>query len=247
MSVKLLQKMMQQIRLYCNQHIAINVPITLTREQKHYLEHVMRVRVGDRFYIFNEHDGQFLVELKTSHKQQSIIHILEQTHKPQSCPFLGLIFAPIKRGHLDDMIAKATEIGVTHFLPIITRFTQVKALNKERLTKIMIEAAELSERFDIPLLNDIAPLKETLKTLAPDAQLIFCDEAREAAHITSINKTHPKRYILIGPEGGFHEEERAYIKRLPHTTTISLGSRIMRADTAALFTLSYISLLYNQV
>jgi len=233
-----------QHRLYVNSALPGSGMLTLRPDQSHYLGNVMRVTIGDAVALFNGRDGEWAAEVTELKKKAVCLRITGQTkdQKPESD--LMLAFAPIKKARIDFIAQKATELGVGHLQPIITRRTNVERVKTERLISNAIEAAEQCERLTVPVVSD--PIKlEKLLAGWPDARMImFCDEdlSGKSAHFALADLPPSQRErpwaIFIGPEGGFDDDERAAIKAKANTVVVSLGPRVLRADTAAMAAIS---------
>ncbi|PHR61674.1 MAG: 16S rRNA (uracil(1498)-N(3))-methyltransferase [Robiginitomaculum sp.] len=225
-------------RLYIDAPLVENACVDLTQAQVHFLGTVMRKSEGESVRVFNGGDGEYLANISHLSKRKATLEVSERLREPKACPDIWLLFAPLKKARNNFIIEKATELGVAKFLPILTERTTSK-IRMDKLEAHIIEAAEQTERLDIP--NFAAP--EKLETLLANwdetRTLIFADEegdAQTAAEILSRVKTPCA--ILIGPEGGFTAKERAYLRTQTYVVPMSLGPRILRADTAALATLS---------
>ena len=231
------------IRLFVPDQLASHVEIDLDASQSHYLVSVMRRRVGDRLLIFNGRDGGWQAEMVAAGRKQVRVMCLAQIAEQTACPDIWLIFVPVKRARLDFIAQKATELGAAKIWPVQSERGQMTRLKDSRLEANIIEAAEQTERLDIPELGPFITLASLLDNFAPDRWLIFCDEAvAGTASVSALNQLATirgeKAALLIGPEGGFTEAERKKIKSLPKVLPISLGERILRADTAALAALT---------
>jgi len=218
-------------RLFVDQVLAEGASVTV---EGTYLGAVLRLGAGDKVKLFDDRSGEWLAEIAEAGKKRCTLAVLERLRERESVPDLWLLFAPIKRGRIDWLVEKATELGVARLQPVITRRTIVERLNLERLRAHAIEAAEQCERTALPELAEPAKLDALLKTWPADRPLYFADE-RGGARFAP---TSGPAAILIGPEGGFTDEERDAVRALPQANPISLGPRILRADTAALAALS---------
>ena len=220
----------------------------LSREHSHYLGTVMRKSVGTKLAVFNGKDGCFLAELTEIGRKSGTVLCLSLQEAQWSGPDLWLLFAHVKKARLDFMAQKATELGCSVIWPVRTDYCQVKAIKDERLEANAIEAAEQTERLDIPEIRSFTSLDSLLEDWPDDRALIFCDERLASDHnhdavriLQSVRQSQSARLkaaILVGPEGGFSMAEKAKIDAIPQAHGISLGPRILRADTAALSALS---------
>ena len=239
------------IRLFVDLPLRAGESMTLEEKQAHYITQVMRLKAGNALLLFNGKDGEWLAEITEVKKRSTLCRIIQQMKPQHHSPDIALVFAPIKLGRIDYLVEKATELGVRELYPVKTERTIVTRLNDDRLRAHMIEAAEQTERLDVPLLHDFKPLYAALETWDASRPLFFCDESGSGASIhtyfTNEKNTAAlglkKKYgILIGPEGGFSSTEQAYISALPFTVPLSLGPRILRADTAALAALTAVQI-----
>ncbi len=215
-----------------------NVPIDTA--QQHYLTNVMRRATGTQILLCNGHDGEWLATLEPTGKKSAAALCTEPTRHQAPEPDLRLLFAPIKRDHLEYMIQKASELGVAHLQPVITQHTVAPHLNPERLQAIAREAAEQCERLTLPTLGEAQPLADALVNWATDRPIYACLEdgmARPLADALAAKSPGPAA-ILTGPEGGFTPAEMEMIRNHATCIPVSLGPRILRADTAALAALS---------
>lgn len=213
--------------------------LPLSRDQAHYLFGVMRRGVGDRVAVFNGVDGEFLAEVTQAGKRAGVLTLAEQTRPLQRPPDLWLLFAPIKKARTDFIVEKAAELGVSVIQPIMTRFTNSERIRRDRLQAHAVEAAEQCGGTFVPEVRDIVPLERLLSDWPADRALIFCDEALVGTPVEAGAGMPPApAAIVIGPEGGFSDDERARMAAMPGTKTLSLGPRILRADTAAVAAIS---------
>jgi 16S rRNA (uracil1498-N3)-methyltransferase len=214
----------------------------LDPQQVHYLRAVMRRNIGDEVLVFNGRDGEWLGRLATLTKTAGRI-VLTRATRPQNPGIdLQLVFAPIKRARLEILIEKAVELGVSALVPVITRRTVVSRLNLDRLSAHAREAAEQTERLDVPSVAAPRPLEAVLGAWAPARRLLVCDESGDAPSLAAVlQEPEPCREswaVLIGPEGGFDPTELDLVRGFPFATAVSLGPRVLRAETAALAALA---------
>lgn len=214
-------------RLFVENTLAEGASVTV---DGNYLAAVLRLGPGDQVKLFDDRTGEWLAEIVEAGKKRVTLRIGERLREREEVPDLWLLFAPVKRGRIDWLVEKATELGVARLVPAITRRTIVDRLNLERLRAHAIEAAEQCERTALPVLEEPRKLDAALKTWPADRNLYFADEAGGERFAPAPGPAA----ILIGPEGGFTDEERAAIRALPQARPVSLGPRILRADTAAL-------------
>jgi 16S rRNA (uracil1498-N3)-methyltransferase len=224
------------IRLYVEDALGPGGRITLRPDQGRYLTAVMRLRAGDGLLVFNGRDGEWRARLLEA-SQRSCALGIETLERPQaSGPDLDLMIALVKRGRLETIVEKAAELGARRVLPLITERTNARGANIERLSAIAAEGAEQTGRLDVPSILAPAALDRVLAEWPPERRLMFCDEAGEAPPAMGALRAAGGGpwAILIGPEGGFSSAERARIRALAAVTAVSLGPRILRADTAAI-------------
>jgi 16S rRNA (uracil1498-N3)-methyltransferase len=218
-------------RLFVEQELSAGLSVAV---DGNYLAAVLRLGPGDRVKLFDDVTGEWLAEIVEAGKRRVILLVGEKLRTRESVPDLWLLFAPVKRGRIDWLVEKATELGVARLLPVITRRTIVERLNLDRLRAHAIEAAEQCERTALPELAQPEKLDKLLAAWPADRALYFADEAGGEAFAPAPGPAA----ILIGPEGGFTDEERAAIRALQEARPVSLGPRILRADTAALAAIS---------
>ncbi len=226
--------MSAKIRLYVDHPLGAGQSVPLTREQAHYLFGVMRLAVGGQVALFNGRDGEWLAQVAESGKRGGVLSCLEQTRPLQLPPDLWLLFAPIKKARTDFIVEKAAEMGAAKIMPVQTAFTNSERIRQDRLQAHAVEAAEQCGGTFVPEVCDLQRLDNLLDNWPDGRQLMFCDEAEagSALRLAAQDKGRPWA-ILIGPEGGFSDAERQRLKDLPFTHVVSLGPRILRADTAA--------------
>ena len=230
-------------RLFVDCALTEHALIELNSGQSHYLSSVLRKKNGAKILLFNGRDGGFLGVIETISKRSFAVRCKHQLLSQTCSSDLWLIFVPIKRTRMDFMVQKATELGVSKIWPVQSEFGQLKHIREDKLRANMIEAAEQTERFDLPEIGKFMPLQIVLDNWPKDRVLIVCDETKsEAGHAHSMlqlnGKLTQKSAILIGPEGGFSAFEREHLYIHPMCEIVSLGPRILRSDTAAIAALS---------
>ncbi|MEP3892075.1 MAG: 16S rRNA (uracil(1498)-N(3))-methyltransferase [Hellea sp.] len=222
-------------RLYVDDALSEGETIELPKEQAHYLGKVLRKSEGDVVRIFNGMDGEWKAEITSASKRAISLLIEERLRAPNPCPDIMLCFAPIRKHRMAFIAEKATELGVRSLQPTITARTQFPKLNLEKMRAQSIEAAEQTERLDIPVISESQKLEVLLKGWDTKRPLIFADEAGDAKPaIDALRSMKGPAAILIGPEGGFTPQERELLRGQKYVAPVSLGPRILRADTAAL-------------
>ena len=225
-------------RLYVPDDLAADVRIDLPREQAHYLTNVIRKNVGDSVRVFNGAGGEWRAEIETATKKSAQLLVSKQLREPQASPDVTLLFAPVRKHRTAFIFEKGTELGVRTFQPVLTSRTQFPRLNIDKARLQVIEAAEQTERLDIPDVLDAKPLLDVLGAWG-DTPILFADEAGDAGDARDVCATLTAPLaILVGPEGGFTEAERKNLRALPNVHPVTLGPRILRADTAAIALLS---------
>jgi 16S rRNA (uracil1498-N3)-methyltransferase len=227
---------MPQIRLFVSSPLLPHGAVILSKDQAHYLLHVMRAKTGEKLAVFNGKDGEWEAEISFLSKKEVSLTALSQTKVQTSEPDIWLAFAPVKNAAIHFVAQKATELGVSALLPVFTDHTIINRVSTDKLLANAIEAAEQSERLTVPEIHEAQKLTAFLSTFPQDRTLVFCDESGQGAPIISALKNHrsPKLALLIGPEGGFSTKELDILHKHPHVIAVGLGPRILRADTAAL-------------
>lgn len=213
------------------------VALTLDGDRAHYLANVMRLKAGDKITLFNGRDGAFAASIGAAARKRVDVVLGAQVQAPDVLPDLWLLFAPIKKARTDFLVEKATELGVGRLVPILTQYTQTRRFNGERARAQVIEAVEQCHGVSLPDVAELAPLNEVLADWPTNRPLYFCDEKRDAVPLAQAVQAGPAA-ILIGPEGGFSGDEREKLKGLPFTRPVTLGARILRAETAAVTALA---------
>ncbi|WP_282021667.1 16S rRNA (uracil(1498)-N(3))-methyltransferase [Ruegeria faecimaris] len=231
--------MSAKIRLYVEHPLGPGQSVELTREQAHYLFGVMRLAVGGQVALFNGQDGEWQAEVAEAGKRGGVLTCVEQTKPLQRPPDLWFLFAPIKKARTDFIVEKAAEMGAARIMPVQTEFTNSERIRQDRLQAHAVEAAEQCGGTFVPEVADLQRLDRVLDGWPEGRQLMFCNEAEvgSALRLAANEKGLPWA-ILIGPEGGFSQRERARLTALPYAHVVSLGPRILRADTAAVAALT---------
>lgn len=226
-----------KIRLFVEASLQKGSLVELNRDQIHYLAQVMRIKTGDYLALFNGRDGEWIARVQDV-QRKSVAVALELQRRPQSSvPDIWFLFAPIKHGRIDFLAQKATELGAARIWPIMTKRTVVTRVKDARLEANAIEAAEQCERLEIPEVLEPVNLAELLSEWPVDRVLLYGDETGGGKPPTELFAELPhaqKWAVLVGPEGGFTPEELAVLAKQPMAYGISLGPRVMRADTAGL-------------
>ena len=230
-------------RLFVDTGLSAGATVALERGQSNYLGNVLRLSAGDGILVFNGRDGEWQASIE-GRKRPDSLGIVARTRPQDRLPDLTYVFAPLKHARLDYMVQKAVEMGAASLQPVLTRFTQVSRVNGERMRANVIEAAEQCGILSIADVHEPVPLDRYLGQRANERLLVFCDEAAATANPLGALQRGAAAAggidVLIGPEGGFAEEERAMLLRQPATLRLSLGPRILRADTAGVAALALV-------
>lgn len=229
-----------KLRLYVEAALGEGARVAPDDGQTHYLLHVMRAKQGERVSLFNGRDGEWLARVAEAGKRSYTLECEALTAKQTEVPDLWLVFAPVKKTPADYLAQKATELGVRALQPVITRRTIVARVNLERMRANAVEAAEQSGRLSVPEIREPQSFDKLLAAWPQERRILFCDEAGEALPIAAALRVAPGGAwaVFTGPEGGFGPAEREALRAMPFVTPVSLGKRILRADTAALAALA---------
>lgn len=229
-------------RLFIDDPLAAGATVSLDRARSNYLLNVLRMKPGDELLIFNGRDGEWRGILDVAGKREAALRITTQERPQPAAPDLVYAFAPLKAGRLDYMVQKAVEMGVGVLQPVLTQHTQVARINIERMEANAMEAAEQCGVLVIPRCRPPKKFDALLADWSTDRALIFCDEDHATNNpLAALAPLKGKPLaLLIGPEGGFSDTERAQLRTLPFVTAIPLGPRILRADTAAVAALAVV-------
>ncbi|WP_395666841.1 16S rRNA (uracil(1498)-N(3))-methyltransferase [Methylocella sp.] len=243
-------------RLYVEAPLCAGARVALAPGQVNYLRNALRLRDGDETLAFNGADGEWRTRLAAEGRRGAALEALERLRAQPAAPSLHYLFAPLKHARLDYMVQKAVEMGAGGLRPVLTRRTQAERVNLERMKANAVEAAEQCGVLSIPEIAPPRRLGDVLSDWPPDRLLVFCDEDADAHDAAGALRAAarrlagaegarerasgevPKLAVLIGPEGGFADEERAALLALPQAVRISLGPRVLRADTAAVAALA---------
>ena len=230
-------------RLFVDAALAGGETVELGRDQSNYLGNVLRLAAGATILVFNGRDGEWQASI-AGRKRPDSLTIQRQTRPQDRLPDLAYVFAPLKHARLDYMVQKAVEMGASFLQPVLTRFTQVSRVNSERMRANAIEAAEQCGILSLATVAEPVTLDRYLSQRETHRLLVFCDEAAETADpmqaLRGERETSSGIDVLIGPEGGFAEDERAILLRQPRTLRLSLGPRVLRADTAGVAALALV-------
>jgi 16S rRNA (uracil1498-N3)-methyltransferase len=230
-------------RLFVDAVLATGATVALDRDQSNYLGNVLRLKSGDDILVFNGRDGEWQASL-SGRKRPDQLTVGARTRPQDRPPDLAYVFAPLKHARLDYVVQKAVEMGASVLQPVLTRHTQVARINGGRMRANVIEAAEQCGILSLAEVADPVPLERFLGERDGGRLLVFCDEAADVADplaaLTAARKAGQGIDVLIGPEGGFAEDERALLLRQSRTLRLALGPRILRADTAAVAALALV-------
>ena len=230
---------MSNIRLFFSESLSINFESKLNKSQSHYLSKVMRIKVSENFSLFNG-NGEWLARITEVSKGIVKFVVTEKLRQMDIAKEIWLAFSPIKSNYFNFMIQKATELGVTRFIPIIFDRTIVRKINKERLEKIIVEATEQSNRINVPILEKPQNLKNFLRNNSKKIELIFTDLNTSNKKL-ELNRTIKPICAIVGPEGDFTESERTLILNSKDVKPININQNILRAETATISIISIIS------
>lgn len=236
--------MVSLIRLFVDQNLSLGNQIMIKKGHVHYLKHVMRLKVGAEFLLFNGWDGEFLGQILEIDKKRFVVDIKNQIRRQSFDSDIWLLFSPIKRTSINFIAEKSTELGVSKILPVITDYTNNNRVNTERLNSIAIEAAEQCQRLTVPNITAPKGLAEVLDKWDSSRRLLVMDETQamkgdvtkdavRMSDLINIDNKKPCDAILIGPEGGFSPSEFDKLSKLTFVQRITLGPRLLRAETAA--------------
>ena len=227
-----------KIRLYVKDNLQVHKEIKIESKQFHYLTNVMRRKRDDILSIFNEIDGEFITKIINVSKKNMIIKLLKKTKEPEKKVDIWVIFAPVKKNPTDLIVQKATELGASCLIPVVTERTITRNINLKRMEEIVIEASEQCERITIPEIKPIQKLDDIINFWDHSRKIFYGDETlrnqKDKEVLKKSNLCHPSGAILVGPEGGFSQNEIIFLKSKEFVIPINLGPRILRSDTAVM-------------
>jgi 16S rRNA (uracil1498-N3)-methyltransferase len=231
-------------RLFVDAPLQAGARIALDRGQANYLLNVLRLKAGESVLIFNGQDGEWRAEVSVEGRKAADLGCVERTRDQGAAPNVIYAFAPLKHARLDYMVQKAVEMGAGVLQPILTRRTQASRVNLERMRSNVIEAAEQCGILSIPGVREEADLERFLKGLEKDRLIVFCDEKAPVSNpveaLAKLGNNQAGLVVIVGPEGGFTDQERALVAAHERCVCVSLGPRILRADTAAVAALAIV-------
>ncbi len=224
-------------RIFVNKSISSNLIIYIKDKQHHFLKNVLRIKVNDEINIFDGITGEWKSTVMSINRENTVLRVTNIINKLKKSNDIWLVFAPIKHHRMSLAIQKATELGVSKIIPCITEFTNIRKINAQNLHDNAIEAAEQSERLDVPRIEKQVDLTTLLSNWPEDRKLIYCDEKIKEKRsiidlLTSFKDDENKWAVLIGPEGGFSDSEQELITKSKNVLSVSLGDRLLRSDTA---------------
>ena len=224
-------------RIFVNKSISSNLIIYIKDKQHHFLKNVLRIKVNDEINIFDGITGEWKSAVMSINRENTVLRVTNIINKLKKSNDIWLVFAPIKHHRMSLAIQKATELGVSKIIPCITEFTNIRKINAHNLHDNAIEAAEQSERLDIPRIEKQVDLTTLLSNWPEDRKLIYCDEKIKEKRsiidlLTPVKDDENKWAVLIGPEGGFSDSEQELITKSKNVLSVSLGDRLLRSDTA---------------
>ncbi len=231
-------------RLHIEEALSAGGEIMLDREQAHYLTGVLRLSAGDAVRPFNGRDGEWLAYLATVSRKSVSLRCERRLAEAKLPPDIDYLFAPLKHARLDYMVQKATELGARRLRPVMTGRTMAERVNLDRMRANVVEAAEQCNLVHVPEVLEPEKLANVLASWKPGRSLVYCDETMlDANPLESLKALQMPSAVLVGPEGGFTDEEKKLLKTRDFVIPISLGPRIMRADTAAIAALTLVQAL----
>ena len=243
-----MEKYKRLVRLYIpDVDFAQGEKCSLSKGQLHYLRNVMRKVSGDVLRVFNGRDGEWLATITELNKKSALLEPDHKLLEQRESPDIWVLASPVKKEAFDLMIEKSCELGAAKFIPVICEHTVVRRINQERLQAIAIEAAEQSERLDVMTVAPLMDLKKALVSECCERNIIFCIERAAAASLVETVRKLPDKplAILIGPEGGFSSREIDFIQGLKYVNAVTLGSFILKSETALIAALSAVRFLRN--
>ena len=235
---------MSDIRLFFSESLSLNLKSKLNKPQSHYLTKVMRIKSDENFSLFNS-DGEWLAKITEISKGIVEFNVMKKLRQKDIPKEIWLAFSPIKSNYFNFMIQKATELGVTRFIPIIFERTIVRKINKERLEKIIIEATEQSNRINIPTIEKPQNLKNFLSNNSKKIDLVFTDLNTTNKKLEVSKEANKPLCAIVGPEGDFSEKERELILNFKDIKQININQNILRSETATISIISIISYILN--
>ena len=229
---------MGQIRLYIAQPLSVDQKIELDERQSHYLTNVMKLKIGDSVHCFDNQNGEFGCEIAEITKKHCILQVTSHDKPYHLPPDIWLLFAPVKKDNTDFILQKATELGARKIIPVMTRYTISERIKKERFIAQTIEAAEQCRRVDLPEITEMVSFDNLLKSWPLERKLYYLDETLKGKPAKRAFTADEQCAILVGPEGGFSQQELETLRNTIFAQGVTLGPRILRAETAAIAALA---------
>lgn len=228
-----------KVRLYIDETLTKGAHLAVPQEAAHYLQHVMRMKVGQGLHVFNADCGEWEATLTHMSKKGVMLDVGAQVRAPAPRAFLGLAFTPLKPAPLSFLLEKATELGVSDLYPVLTRYTSVRHFNEARASATVKDAAQQCERLDVPRLHPLQDLGVFMGGLGGESVVFAClERSKEARLAQALDACRSSPLVLVGPEGGFEAGEVTFLKSHPQVRPVSLGLSVLRAETAALAALA---------
>ena len=229
-----------RIRLFCEESLNDIKEVSLKKEQTHYLRDVMRCKLGAKIFLFDGTSGEYMAEISYIDRKNTRLRVLQRKGHLETPGDVWMVFCPLKKQRTDFLVEKCTELGVQKFLPIVSQNTQTKRISIERLRKQIVEAVEQCGGNYVPEVQSLDTFRNVLRNFPQDRKIIFCDETLQYENIQNVLKKPGlgKAGIFIGPEGGFSINERKMVEKNSEIVRVSLGKRILRAETAAVSALT---------
>ena len=233
--IKMIKK--SKTRIFLEKPISSNLMIYIKKKQHHYLKNVLRIKIDDKINVFDGISGEWETNVLTINRDTTVLKVKNKIKNIKKCEDIWLVFSPIKKHRMSLSIQKATELGVSKIIPCISEYTNFRKINIKSLKDNAVEAAEQSERLDLPVIEKPLDLKNLLSEWPQDRKLIFCDEKKESSELmfktlSPLKNSIKKFAVFIGPEGGFSDDEHEMILKNDNVIAVSLGERLLRSDTA---------------
>ena len=235
---------MSNIRLFHPENITENTTSLLSKEHTHYVVNVMRLKRGSNLNFFNK-DGEWLSEIIFLDRDRVEVKFLNKIKEPTNSSNIELAICLVKKSPMETILQKATELGVSKIIPIISERTEVKDINFERANKIVVEATEQSNQLTPPQISEVTKLKDFLKNLDSSSKLLFADINSKDNLKSKVLKEAKTLAVLIGPEGDFSPSERELILVNPHVVSFTISKNILRSDTAVISAISLVNFINN--
>ena len=228
-----------RIRLFSPQMLEKGLVYVPSEAQNHYLKNVMRLRGGDEVFLFDGENGEFKSVVEEAGKKNLVLHVSEKVLDFSPSPDVWLLFAPLKKENTDMVLQKAVELGVSKIVPVQTEYAMKKVFKYERAKLQIIEAAEQCRRFDVPVLGDLVGFEDLVRNFPLNRRLIYLNETGEGkSFFEAAAELKAPAALFVGPEGGFSKKELEILRKMPYARSITMGQRILRAETACVAALA---------